>query len=163
MVNPSPTHTEIAGDPVTTRGLETEQIPKVTATVLTHGMNLVRDANPNENRVINTTSNAAARPVYSAFVTEENDAGNGATTVHCISKGRILKKTKSILKKGDKVQTHSDGSSVMLHAGGAGTDVGTFVGHENEGDRKFPFTNAAVDDIVIIDWYGGTAPADAIV
>ena len=162
MVNPSPTHTEIAGDPVTTRGLETDQIPKVTASVLTHAMNLVRDANPNEHRVVNTTSAAAVRPVYSAFVTEENNAGNGETTVHCIKKGRILKKTKSILKKGDKVQTHTDGSSVMLWAGAAGADIGTFEGHLNEGDRKFPYTNAAVDDIVIIDYYGGTAPGDAV-
>jgi hypothetical protein len=163
MVNPSPTHTEINGDIVTHRGLETDQIPKVTTDVITHGMNLARRANPNEHQVENTTTDAKVRPIYSALVTEENNAGNGQTTVHCIKKGRILKQTKSILKKGDKVQVHgASTNAVMLWAGAAGADVGTYEGHLNEGDRKYPYTNAAVDDIVIIDWYGGVAPGDAV-
>jgi hypothetical protein len=163
MVNPSPVHAEIEGDIVTTRELITAQIPKVTTDVITHGMLLKRRANPNEHQVEEITADATPRPVYVANVTEANNAGNGQTTVHVVKRGYVLCKTKSILKQGDKVQTDGTSKDVEIWAGAAGADVGDYVGHLNEGDRKYPITNAAVDDLVVIYWYGGVAPGDAVV
>jgi hypothetical protein len=162
MVNPSPTHAEIEGDIVTERGLEMDQIPKlITNAGITHGMLLKHDATTHDAEEIE--ADATVRPVYVANVTEMNTAKNGDKTVHVVKKGKVLLKTKSILKYGDKVQTDGTSKDIELWAGAAGADIGVYKGHLNEGDRKYPYTNAAVDDLVVIDFYGGIATGDAIV
>lgn len=161
MVNPSPTHAEIDGDIVKLDDLVTRQAVKLITNPITHGQLLNRNAGTNDVQEI--TADATPRPVFVANVTEANTAKNGDPTVHVVLQGWMLLKTKEILKWGDKVQTDGTSKRLKKWAGAAGADIGDYMGHLNEGDRKFPPTNAAVDDLCLIWFYGGRGGGDAVV
>lgn len=163
MVNPSPTHAEIDGDIVKLEDLVTRQKPKVLTSVLTHGMALKHRANPNENQVEEITADATVRPVFIANVTEANDAGNGAKTVHVVEQGWLLLKTKEALNLDDKLMTDGTSKRFKKWNGAAGADVATYKGHLNEGDRKFMPTSAAIDDLCLVWYFGGRMGGDAVV
>jgi hypothetical protein len=154
MVNPSPTHKEIDGDIVKTEGLIAKPFLKLITDVITHGMMLKHDGTSNDVEAV--AADATVRPVYIANVTEANTSGNGDKDCMCVIKGWAIKKVSSIIKVGAYGMTDADGIRIKAHDGvSEATKICKVFGHLNEGDRKYPYTNLAVNDFALIYFFGG--------